>query len=139
MRCKCSFRCCCCSANSENGGSDGGKTFHRFSFQLMSGLHIPQSIDCSTRLQGIASPIRVIYGRLLLSLKPPPLMMGKCVRFYREIDGDTCTPCFSPKGFVLLSAQSDRASGFPTCSSFSEWIEGRSQEGIQRSKQERCF
>ena len=136
MCCKCSFRCRCCSANSEYGGSDGGKTFHRFSFQLMSGLHIPQSIDCFAQFQGFAS---LNWVNPLWAIKTPPLMTGKCVRFYREMDGDTCAPCFSPKGFVLLSAQSDRASGFPTCSSFSEWIEGRSQEGIQRSKQERCF
>ena len=41
-------------------------------------------------------------------------VMDMC-EIYREIDGDNHNaPCFSLAGFVLLSAQSDSASGFPT-------------------------
>jgi hypothetical protein len=48
------------------------------------------------------------------SIKTPPYDGVTCVRFYREIDGDTINaPCFSLTGLVWLSALSDRASGFP--------------------------
>ena len=48
------------------------------------------------------------------SIKAPHNNVVRGVSFYREIDGDIVNaPCFSLAGFELLSAQSDRASGFP--------------------------
>ena len=98
MRCKCSFRCRCCSANSEYGGSDGGKTFHRFSFQLMSGLHIPQSIDCFAQFQGFAS---LNWVNPLWAIKNPTIDDGEVCEVLSGDRWRHLRPLLFPEGFCI--------------------------------------